>query len=320
MEFKDYYKILGVEKSASTDEIKRAYRKLARKYHPDVNKEDPNAETKFKEINEASQVLLDPEKRKAYDQMGMNWKAGQQFNPNDFDFSQFKDFHGFQGFQENTGGGQDFGDFFESLFGGGRRGSQRQHRYQPRPQQGEDVHVSMSLDLYDAFHGAEKSIQVKVPEATPYGDWHEVPKTLKIKIPAGITEGQQIRLTGQGSPGVNGGQPGDLYLKIHLMPHELYRVEGKDIYLTVPITPWEAALGASITVPTLGGQVNVKVAPGAKTGQKLRLKDKGLPSKTEAGSQYLVLEIQTPKAETDEQKSAYEALAKQFEGFKVRAF
>ncbi len=310
MEFKDYYQIIGVPKTASDDEIKRAYRKLARKYHPDVSKE-AGAEAKFKEINEAYEVLKDPEKRKAYDQLGMNWKAGQQFNPNDFDFSQFKDFQGFRGFQGFQGETQDFGDFFESLFGGGRttRRGGRRSRYQPMPQEGEDLRVEMQLDLKDAYHGATKTVDLRVPEVSSEGYLTEAPKTLKIKIPAGVADGQQIRLSGQGGPGLYGGQPGDLYIKIHLRPHPLYRVEGKNLYLKMPIAPWEAALGTTVNVPTLSGELSVKIPAGAHSGQKLRLKDKGLPGKTEKGALFLELEIQTPKAETEEQSKAYENLA-----------
>ena len=307
MEFKDYYQTMGVDKKASDADIKKAYRKLARKYHPDVSKE-AGAEAKFKEINEAYDVLREPEKRKAYDQLGANWKAGQQFDPNGFDYSQFKDYQGFQGFQ-GQGAQGDFGDFFENLFGGGR-GRQRQHR--PRAQHGEDLHVTIQLDVEDAFAGASKTLQIMVPEVTPEGYMTEAPKTLKVKIPAGIADGQQIRLSGQGAAGINGGSTGDLYIKVHLNPHERFRVEGKDVYVALPITPWEAALGNSLTAPTLGGELQVKIPAGTKSGQKLRLKGKGMPSKTEAGDEYLELMIQTPKAETDEQKALYEQMEKVF--------
>ncbi len=310
MEFKDYYQTMGVSKTATDDEIKKAYRKLARKYHPDVSKE-PGAEAKFKEVNEAYDVLKDPEKRKAYDQLGANWKAGQQFDPNGFDFSQFKDFQGFQGFH---GGSEnaDFGDFFEHLFGGGRGGHRGATHRRTRAQHGEDLHVSMPVALSDAFHGVEKTVNLTVPEVSSEGYIEEVPKTLKIKIPAGILEGQQIRLTGQGAPGLNGGHPGDLYIKVHLKEDPNFRLEGKHIYSVLNLTPWQAGLGASVEASILGGNIQVKIPAGAKSGQKLRLKGKGMPHKTEAGDHFLEIMIQTPKAETEQQRQFYEEMAKVF--------
>jgi len=321
MEFKDYYQTMGLEKTASAEDIKRTYRKLARKYHPDVSKE-PGAEAKFKEINEAYEVLKDPEKRKAYDQMGANWRGGQEFNPNDFDFSQFGfgaghagagGFHGFQG-----GAGGDFSDFFESLFSGGGVGGGRAGGRRQRAARGEDSHVTMELSLEDAFSGITKTIQFSMAEATPDGRMKEVPKTLKVKIPAGVSNGRQIRLTGQGASGVHGGPAGDLYIKIHLKAHVLFRVHERDIQLDVPITPWEAALGTSIEVPTLVGSVTVKIPAGARSGQKLRLKDKGFKSKNETGAQFLILHIQTPPAETDEQKKFYAGMQQTFSTFNPR--
>lgn len=322
MEFKDYYQTMGLEKTASADDIKKTYRKLARKYHPDVSKE-PGAEAKFKEINEAYEVLKDPEKRKAYDQMGANWRGGQEFNPNDFDFSQFGfggaqagagGFHGFQG-----GAGGDFSDFFESLFGGGGGPHRRAGGRRPRAARGEDAHVTMDLTLEDAFSGVTKTIQFSLTEPAADGRMQAVPKTLKVKIPAGVSNGQQIRLVGQGAAGAHGGPAGDLYIKMHLKPHALFRVHERDIQLDVPIAPWEAALGVSIEVPTLSGLVTVKIPAGARSGQKLRLKDKGFKSKNETGAQFLILQIQTPPVETDEQKKAYEQMQKTFSAFHPRA-
>ena len=317
MEFKDYYQTMGLEKSASAEDIKRTYRKLARKYHPDVSKE-PGAEAKFKEINEAYEVLKDPEKRKAYDQMGANWRGGQEFNPNDFDFNQF----GFGGGHAGAGGfqggaGGDFSDFFESLFGGGG-GGRRAGGRRPRAVRGEDAHVTMDLTLEDAFSGITKTIQFALAEATADGRMREVPKTLKVKIPAGVSNGQQIRLTGQGAAGAHGGPAGDLYIKIHLKAHALFRLHERDIQLDVPIAPWEAALGTSVEVPTLSGSVTVKIPAGARSGQKLRLKDKGFKSKNETGAQFLILQIQTPLAETDEQKKIYEQMQQTFLTFNPR--
>lgn len=312
MEFKDYYQTMGLAKDASAEDIKRTYRKLARKYHPDVSKE-PAAEAKFKEINEAYEVLKDPKKRAAYDQMGANWRGGQEFNPNDFDFSQFTGQQGFGGFQGSQGAeGGDFSDFFESLFGG-RRSARK-----PRATRGEDAHVTMDISLEDAFSGITKTIQFSLAERTADGHLQQVAKTLKVKIPAGVLEGQQIRLAGQGASGTHGGPAGDLYIKIHFKAHPLFHVSHRDIYLDVPIAPWEAAIGASIDVPTLSGFVTVKIQAGSRSGQKLRLKDKGLKGKAETGAQFLTLQIQTPPAETEEQKKLYEEMQKQFVTFQPR--
>lgn len=314
MEYKDYYQIMGVGREASPDDIKRAYRKLARKYHPDVSKEK-DAEARFKDVNEAYEVLKDPEKRKAYDQFGNQWQAGQQFNPNDFDFSQFQQFNGGQGFQQGTyqGGTGDFSDFFESLFGG-RQGFSQQRRRSPRPQEGEDLHTDISISLEEAYHGLNKTLQLRVPAQDASGHWHEEDKILNVKIPAGVKDGQQIRLAGQGAQGMYGGANGDLYLKIHLKEHPLYRVVERDIHLNVPIAPWEAALGAEIRVPTLGGMVDVKIPANAKTGQKMRLRGRGLSGK-EVGDQYLILQIQTPAAGTEAERELYQNMAKQFANF-----
>lgn len=302
MEYKDYYKIIGVARDAKEEEIKRAYRKLARKYHPDVSKES-NAEERFKEVQEAYEVLKDTKKRAAYDQLGSNWKSGQDFRPP-------PNWHGFAGGQgdpsDNMDAG-DFSDFFSSIFGGQAGG--RFHRGRARAQQGQDERAVIQITLEEAFRGGSKSIQLQFP-----GDV----RTLKITIPPGILPGQQLRLAKQGGAGLGGGQPGDLYLEIQIQPHRYFTLEGRDVYLTLPISPWEAALGAKISVPTLGGTVDMRIAPNANAGQKLRLKGRGLPGKPNAGDQYVVLQIATPPAETESQRAFYEKMSEEMAGFNPR--
>lgn len=296
MEFKDYYKILGVARDASQDDIKRAYRKLARKYHPDVSKE-PEAEARFKEVAEAYEVLKDPEKRRAYDRFGANWKEGQEFRPPpDWD----------QGFSFSGGGfaGGDYSDFFEALFGraGGRRGGFRMR--------GEDQVARISIGLEDAYQGGTQTISLNVPELAADGSVIAKTRTLNVRIPKGITEGQRIRLAGQGSPGPGGGPAGDLYLEVHFRPHPYFHAEKRDIFLDLPITPWEAALGKTVPVPTLGGTVELRIPPGSQTGRKLRLKGRGLPGNP-PGDQYAVLKIVTPAAHTDAARAFYERMAQE---------
>ncbi len=305
MRYKDYYKILGVERTATQDEIKRAYRKLARKYHPDVSKE-PEAEERFKEINEAHEVLQDAEKRAAYDRLGANWKAGQDFTPPPGWDTGFE-------FSGGFGGGGDFSDFFENMFGqgspfGGVQGQRRRSGGGFR-MRGQDHRARIRISLEDAFHGSERAIHLETPQLDAQGRVKLRPHTLKIRIPAGIGSGQQIRLSGRGEPGSGGGPAGDLYLEVEFEPHPLYTVEGRDIYLDLPITPWEAALGARVAVPTLGGAVDMKIPAGARSGQKLRLKGRGLPGQP-AGDQYAVLQIVTPPAETAKAKHFYEEMAR----------
>jgi curved DNA-binding protein len=306
MDYKDYYTLLGVARDASQDEIKRAYRKQARKYHPDVSKE-ANAEEKFKEVQEAYEVLKDAEKRAAYDQLGSNWRQGQQFSPppdwgNGFEFSFDRGGRG-QGPNEEAG----FSDFFSSLFGA--RSPFGQHTG-PRggfASAGENHTAKIQIDLEDSFNGATQTIELKAPQLGEDGRVAVRPRTLKVAIPKGVTEGQQIRLAGQGSGGVGGGRAGDLYLEIGFRPHRLFQVEGRDITLKLPIAPWEAALGATIQTPTLAGPVDLRVPAGAKSDQRLRLKGRGLPGPT-PGDQYVVLKIQTPAASTDEARSLYERM------------
>jgi len=308
MEYKDYYATLGVARDAKPDDIKRVYRKLARKYHPDVSKE-PNAEEKFKAVQEAYEVLKDPKKREAYDQLGSQWQGGQDFRPppNWQGFSGFNQGADFEG--DEAGG---FSDFFANIFGGGRaRGAHQRQHHHGFNQRGEDQNAKITISLEDAYHGATKSIHLQVPEINAYGQMEHKTRTLKINIPKGVIEGQQLRLTGQGSPGMGKAPAGDLYLEMHIEPNRLYTLQGKDVYITLPITPWEAALGAKIAVPTLGGKVDMKITPGSQAGQKLRLKGRGMPGKSETGDQYVMLQVVTPPAKTDGQRALYEKMAQE---------
>ena len=313
MEFKDYYKIMGVKRDATQDEIKRAYRKLARKFHPDVSKE-ADAEARFKEVGEAYEVLKDPEKRAAYDQLGANWQAGQEFRPPP-DWDQGFEFHG-GGF---TGADAEaFSDFFESLFGRGGRGAAytgRTHReFHAR---GDDTYVKVLIDLEDAYRGATRSLTLKHTEIGPDGRPQLRERTLNVRIPKGVRQGQHIRLAKQGSAGMGKGESGDLYLEIEFQPHPLYKVEGKDVYLDLPVAPWEAALGASVKAPTPTGPVDLRIPANSPAGLKLRLKARGIPAK-EPGDLYVVLQIVLPKADSDATRKAYEDLA-QLARFNPRA-
>ncbi|MDW7772936.1 MAG: DnaJ C-terminal domain-containing protein [Desulfobulbaceae bacterium] len=307
MEYKDYYEILGIKRDASQDEVKRAYRRQARKYHPDVNK-DPAAEAKFKDVGEAYEVLKDPEKRAAYDKFGANWKDGQEFKPPPnwdagFEFSG----GGFTGAEH---GG--FSDFFEELFGGGRftgfsRSGQRTSTFRMR---GEDQHAKIVIRLEDAYQGSRQTVTLSRATVDEKGFVRTEPHTLHITIPKGITEGQRIRLEGQGSPGMGGGPGGDLFLEIAFAPHPLFHAEGRDIHHTLAVTPWEAALGATVTVPTLGGNVDLKIPPGSQGGRKMRLKGRGLSSKNKTGDQYVTLRIVVPPPRNEEQKKLYQEMAR----------
>ncbi|MGR9087264.1 MAG: DnaJ C-terminal domain-containing protein [Gammaproteobacteria bacterium] len=303
MEYKDYYKIMGLTKDASQEEIKRAYRKLARKYHPDVSKL-PNAEAKFKELGEAYEVLKDPKKRAAYDRIGRDWQEGQTFTPppnwqRDFDFG-----GGFAG-----GHGSGFSDFFEALFGGGHGPGREGVFYREFHGHGSDQHARIQIGLEDAYRGGEHLITLNMPVIDANGRMISKVRTLSVKIPKGIKAGQSIRLAGQGAPGMKGGSPGDLFLEIEFRPHRLFHVRERDIYLDLPVTPWEAALGATIKVPTLGGKVELKIPPGSQTGKQLRLKGRGLPA-SPPGDQYVTLKVVAPPAETEAARKLYEQMAK----------
>jgi curved DNA-binding protein len=301
MKYKDYYEVLGVERDAEPAEIKRAYKRLARKYHPDVSKE-PDAEAKFKEVGEAYDVLRDRDKRATYDNLGAGWHSGDEFSPPPgWDF------------RTNVGGGFgggsfDFSDFLDSMFGGraGQGDPFRSHFRDTRANaraRGSDERANVVITLEEAYRGAERSLSLKSSRGTT--------RNLKVKIPAGVREGQQIRLAGQGQAG-QGGQTGDLFLSIELAPHRLFRAEGADVHLNLPITPWEAALGATVKVPTLGGKVDLKIPPGSQSGRKLRLKAKGLGG-SKAGDQYVTLQIMTPAADSEAAKRFYRKMAQDFE-------
>lgn len=303
MEFKDYYTTLEIDRNATQDEVKRAYRKLARKFHPDVNK-NAEAEHRFKEIGEAYEVLQDVEKRAAYDKFGKDWQAGQDFKPPpDWD----------NGFEFNGGGytetdASQFSDFFESLFGAqhgtGRRDPfTRQHAQYPG--KGQDLHAKILISLEDSFHGRKQSLTLQRPIVNESGHVTTRPHALQVSIPRGIMEGQQIRLAGQGADGVGGGNNGDLFLEVAFAAHPYFTPDKHDIMLTLPISPWEAALGATIKVPTLGGTVDLKIPPNSQTGKKMRLKGRGLSSTKATGDQYITLAIMTPKPVTEKDKELY---------------
>jgi curved DNA-binding protein len=300
VEFKDYYQIMGVKRDATQDEIKRAYRKLARKYHPDVSKE-PDAELHFKEVGEAYEVLKDPEKRAAYDQLGANWRAGQDFRPPP-EWDQGFEFHG-GGF---TGAdASQFSDFFESLFGRGFAGGGR-----PRPQfhaRGEDAHAKVLIDLDDAYHGASRTLTLKATELGPDGRPRVKERVLNVRIPKGVRQGQHIRLAGQGDPGIGQGKPGDLYLEIEFRSHPFYHAEGRDVFVDLPVAPWEAALGATVKAPTPAGPVDLKVPPGSVGGRKLRLQGRGIPGNP-AGDLYVVLKVALPPADSAAAKAVYQEM------------
>ncbi|GGY05967.1 DnaJ domain-containing protein [Massilia dura] len=298
MEYKDYYAVLGVPKTADADAIKKAYRKLVRKYHPDVSKE-ADADVRTKELNEAYGVLGDAEKRAAYDELG----SAQYRQPEGGGFRPPPDWG--SGFESADGGADS--DFFKDLFahvGGGRR-----HGFAMR---GDDTHAVIEIALADAYHGASRTIGLRVPQADEHGRVVTRERTLDVTIPKGVTEGQQLRLAGQGQPGSGGAAAGDLYLEIRFAEDRRYRVEGRDVYQTVPVAPWEAALGAGIEVATPSGRVSVTVPPDSQGGRKLRLKGRGIPgtAAAPAGDLYLLLEIALPPANTPQAKALYEQMAR----------
>lgn len=311
MEYKDYYKILGVSKNATAAQIKKEYRKLARKFHPDVNKA-ANAEEKFKELGEAYEVLKDSEKRKAFDQYGSDWKTGKEQQQYQQQYQQQQQHQG-GGF--GAGGGFDFGggsqdddqysDFFDSLFGGGRQRGRSSR--QTRRQKGEDVNASITIPLEDAFKGASRLITYETPAVNADGQMVNKTVSLNVKIPKGIKNGQKIRLAKQGSPGHNGGENGDMYIKVEFTKHPTFEVKDADIYVNLPLAPWEAALGAQINVPTPSGNINLKIPAGSTHGKKLRMKGKGIPSKI-PGDLYVVVNLVLPPANNDKAKKMYEEM------------
>ncbi|SDV46688.1 DnaJ C-terminal domain-containing protein [Chitinasiproducens palmae] len=301
MKYKDYYDTLGVPRTASQDEIKSAHRKLARKFHPDVNKE-ADAEARFKEMNEAYQVLRDPEKRAAYDRMGANWQAGQDFRPPpNWDA-------GFEFTGQGNGGGEDFSDFFESLFG--QRGAGRSYRQSHAS--GQDHHARIVIDLADSYRGAKRTFSLQMPGIDASGRQTTQQRTLDVTIPKGVRAGQHLRLAGQGGPGIGQGPAGDLFLEIAFAANNRYQVDGRDVSIEIPVAPWEAALGARIPVPLPDGTVEVTVPAGSASGRKLRLKGKGIPGNP-PGDFYVVLSIALPAADSDQARQAYEAMQRAFD-------
>ena len=312
MQFKDYYQTLGVRREATADEIKKAFRKLARKYHPDVSKEK-DAEQRMQEINEAYTVLSDAERRAAYDQVGQGYQPGQEFRPPpDWDAGFEFSTHGF-----SPGDAAGFSDFFSQLFG--QAGTQamgggfRSHRGGAYPARGEDHHAKVILDIEDAFHGATRQIALRVPKVDAQGHVTLENRTLNVKIPAGVREGQVIRLAGQGTPGFNGAPAGDLLLEVHFRPHDRLRAIGRDLHLDLPVAPWEAALGAVVAVDLPGGRIKVRVPAGAQSGGVLRVRGKGLPGNVAGnppGDLILTLQVVLPPADTPQARELYATMAR----------
>lgn len=312
MEYRDYYQLLGVDRDATQAEIKTAYRKLARKFHPDVSKE-PDSEEKFKQVAEAYKVLQDAEKRAAYDQLGSQWKEGQDFRPPP-DWDAGFEFSG--GFED---AGSAYSDFFESIFGRGQAGfgGQSPGFRTHAPARGQDHHARIYIDLEDSYSGATREITMHTPKLDANGRVSTHERTLSLKIPRGLREGQHIRLAGQGISGPGGAPSGDLYLEIAFHPHKLYRVDGRDVHLDLPIAPWEAALGAKFKVPTPNGAVNLNIPQGSQAGKKLRLKGQGIPG-SPAGDLIVTLSIVLPTAKTESARELYREMEKQL-GFNPRA-
>lgn len=306
--YKDYYKLLGVERGARAEEISKAYKKLARQYHPDLNPGDKQAEDKFKEINEAYEVLKDPEKRKLYDQLGPDWQHGQQFQGNPGFGNAHFTFNG----QRFDGSG--FSDFFETLFGGAGGGRGAQFGPDPfggfssRSRRGRDVEAELSLSLEEALRGGRRAVTLQMPQG---------PKTLEVNVPAGIREGAKLRLAGQGDP-APGGTPGDLFLRVRYLAHHLFKVEGENLHCDVALAPWEAALGARVAVPTLEGEVELSIPAGSSSGRKFRLRGKGLGSGANRGDLLARVMIKVPARLSAEESEIWQKLA-QVSSFKARA-
>jgi curved DNA-binding protein len=303
MKYKDYYEILGLERTASQDDIKRAYRKLARSYHPDVSKHD-NAEDRFKELGQAYGVLKDPEKRAAYDRLGSAWRDGQEFQPPPNWDAGFE----FKGARNQADSPPDLDSFFEAMFGGAERTPFRGGR---PPAMGQDHHAKVVIDLEDAYRGAQRSISLQMPVIDEHGHVLLQSRTLNVSIPKGLRAGQHLRLAGQGGAGADSGPAGDLYLEIAFREHPRFRVNGPDISLDLPVAPWEAALGAQVTVPTPDGSVEMTVPKGSAGGRRLRLKGKGIPG-SPPGDLYAILNIVLPPADNERAQAAYDAMRQAF--------
>jgi len=303
MKYKDYYGILGVKRDAGADEIKTAYRKLARKYHPDVSKEK-NAEDKFKEVSEAYETLKDAEKRAAYDQLG-TYREGQEFRPPP-DWSQ----HFAHGNAGGAGGFDDIdlSDLFAGLSGARGRaagGGARAHR----PMPGSDYEAVVRISFDQAFHGTEVDLELSALEWDPDGGVRRVPHRVRTRIPRGVTNGEKLRVPGKGGKGANGGPDGDLYLDIEVAEHPLYRVSGNDLYIDLPLAPWEAVLGTSVDLPTPAGTVALKVPPGTRAGQQLRLPGRGMTRGSSSGHLFAIVRIEVPTVVDDAAKALYQKLA-----------
>ena len=306
MQFKDYYQMLGVARDATAEDLKKAFRKLARKYHPDVSKE-ADAELHMKEVNEAYTVLSDPEKRAAYDQLGRGYQPGQDFRPPpDWDAGFEFSGHGFAPHEA-----ADFSDFFAELFG--RMGSAHaggRHAHAGFRAQGEDHHAKVLLDLEDAFSGATRQISLRVPQSDAQGRIQLATRTLNVKIPKGVRAGQVIRLAGQGAPGMGGAPAGDLLLEVQFKPHPRFRADGRDLHLNLPVAPWEAALGAVVAVDLPHGSVKVRIPEGAQSGRQLRVRGHGLPGQP-PGDLLLDLQVMLPPANTPKARQFYETMARE---------
>ena len=335
VEFKDYYKILGVARNAGEEEIRKAFRKLARQYHPDVAKDKKAAEEKFKEINEAYEVLSDPEKRKRYDELGANWKQGAGFRPPPgWERRARRSGSGAQPFTdfEFHFGGTGFSDFFEQFFGssGGRRsGTHFQEGFQEASQRGQDVEADILVTLEEASSGSIRPVSLQrnvlcercggsgeinqraCPECHGSGQTANV-ENYQVKIPAGVRDGQRLRLAGRGEAGIGRGPAGDLFLRVRLAKHPDYRVAGDDLYLDLDLAPWEAVLGAQVSVPTLGGPISIKIPPGAQNAQKMRIRGHGLPLHSGGrGDLYVVLHVQVPDRIGERERTLWEQLARE---------
>jgi curved DNA-binding protein len=305
VDFKDYYATLGVPREGTADEVKKAYRRLARKYHPDLSKE-PDAETRMKEINEAYAVLSDPEKRAAYDQLARGFAAGQEFRPPP-DWDAGFEFSG-SGFSPSEAA--DFSEFFAELFG---RMGPRASRTGPRAAhaRGEDHHAKVLLDLEDAFGGTTRQVTLRVPRLAPDGRLAVDTRTLSVQIPRGVHEGQMIRLAGQGAPGFAQGPAGELLLEVHFRPHPRFRIDGRDLYLTLPMAPWEAALGAIVPVRLPDGdELRVRIPEGAQSGRQLRVRGRGIPGDP-PGDLRLDIQVVVPPATTPRARELYETMARE---------
>ena len=304
MDFKDYYKVLGLEPGADDKAVKAAYRKLARKYHPDVSKEK-DAENQFKEIAEAYEVLKSAEKRAEYDELRKYAQQGRPFEP-----PPGWQPRGNAGFADEMGGGRDYSDFFESLFGAAGR-SQGPGRKSAR--RGQDVEMELPILLEETLADEAKKIAFQLPQYSADGQpLAAISKTLNVKIPAGVSDGERIRLKGQGAPGLGGAANGDLYLIIRLVPHPLFDVEAHNLILTVPLAPWEAALGSKVTVPTLDGKIHLSIPANSQSGQRLRIKGKGLMNKLgERGDLYALFKIVIPAQADEPTRALWAQLAEQ---------